>query len=143
MVSRGAMEAALLIVVMMLVVGVLGRERCTTDQQRKMQVFLPSHLAEMDSAEREAILDTPPLADPFSDPFSDHYTPLTNQRINLPHQPLAKTENGPENGSLELDYKTMALLAFLPLDCIHKEFPHQVNQVMLNGEDLKLPKENH
>jgi len=37
MVARGRMEAALLVVVMMLVVGVLGRERCTTDQQRKMQ----------------------------------------------------------------------------------------------------------
>ena len=33
------MEAALPVVVMMLVVGVLGRERCTTDQQRKMQVL--------------------------------------------------------------------------------------------------------
>ena len=39
MVARGRMEAALLVVVMMLVVGVLGRERCTTDQQRKMQVL--------------------------------------------------------------------------------------------------------
>ena len=83
----------------------------------------------------------------LADPFSEHYTPLhyTNQRINLPHQPLAKLENGLEvpaqligaiivnitlqNGSLELDYKTMALLASLPLDCIHKEYPRQVNQV--------------
>ena len=39
MVARGRMEAALLIVVVLLVVGVLGRERCTTDQQRKMQVL--------------------------------------------------------------------------------------------------------
>ena len=39
MVARGRMEAALLVLVMMLVVGVLGRERCTTDQQRKMQVL--------------------------------------------------------------------------------------------------------
>ena len=39
MVARGRMEAALMVVVMMLVVGVLGRERCTTDQQRKMQVL--------------------------------------------------------------------------------------------------------
>ena len=39
MVARGGMEAALLVLVMMLVVGVLGRERCTTDQQRKMQVL--------------------------------------------------------------------------------------------------------
>ena len=38
MVARGRMEAALLVVVL-LVVGVLGRERCTTDQQRKMQVL--------------------------------------------------------------------------------------------------------
>ena len=38
MVARGRMEAALLILVL-LVVGVLGRERCTTDQQRKMQVL--------------------------------------------------------------------------------------------------------
>ena len=38
MVARGGMEAALLILVMLLV-GVLGRERCTTDQQRKMQVL--------------------------------------------------------------------------------------------------------
>jgi len=36
MAARGRMEAALLIVVL-LMVGVLGRERCTTDQQRKMQ----------------------------------------------------------------------------------------------------------
>ena len=39
MAARGRMEAALLVLVMMLVVGVLGRERCTTDQQRKMQVL--------------------------------------------------------------------------------------------------------
>ena len=39
MVARGRMEAALLVLVMILVVGVLGRERCTTDQQRKMQVL--------------------------------------------------------------------------------------------------------
>ena len=39
MAARGGMEAALLVLVMILVVGVLGRERCTTDQQRKMQVL--------------------------------------------------------------------------------------------------------
>ena len=38
MVARGGMEAALL-VMLLLVVGVLGRERCTTDQQRRMQVL--------------------------------------------------------------------------------------------------------
>ena len=38
------MEAALLVLVMMLVVGVLGRERCTTDQQRKMQVLSSIYL---------------------------------------------------------------------------------------------------
>ena len=38
-VMRGGMEAALL-VMLLLVVGVLGRERCTTDQQRKMQVLI-------------------------------------------------------------------------------------------------------
>jgi len=37
MVARGRMEAALLVIMVLLVVGVLGRERCTTDQQRKMQ----------------------------------------------------------------------------------------------------------
>ena len=38
MAARGGMEAALLVLVLLLV-GVLGRERCTTDQQRKMQVL--------------------------------------------------------------------------------------------------------
>ena len=45
MVARGRMEAALLVLVMTLLVGVLGRERCTTDQQRKMQVLSRIYLS--------------------------------------------------------------------------------------------------
>merc|ERR1711962_1331706 len=36
-VARGRMEAALQVIMVTLLVGVLARERCTTDQQRKMQ----------------------------------------------------------------------------------------------------------
>ena len=55
MAARGRMKAALLIVVL-LMVGVLGRERCTTDQQRKMQVLSCIYL----------LADLPPKKSPES-----------------------------------------------------------------------------
>ena len=69
--------------------------------------------------------------------FSVFILPLNAQLMN---NPFLRQE---DNGQLELTTQGASHFARLALDCMQREYPNKLNQVLSDGSQLKSPKELH